>query len=228
MAVLIVMTHGRAHYIEEAIESLDENLVGPFYRMIIHDDSNNPSYRKWLSSKFKEYEIITPLDARGNPTGKVGCCAAYASAMRFVADIDDDWVFSTEEDFVFNRMVNVYDMMDVMNQFPHLAQMVLRRQPWGHEPKDGGFVAEWPLLYADAGNDVHFWMEHQRNWSNNPNLYRQSISKLSWPSEPGCEITFAEQLLASDANVRFGLWGKRTDPPAVTHIGFDRAGGYGY
>ena len=230
MAVLIVMTHGRAQYIEEAIESLDEHLIGPFRRMVIHDDSNNPNYRKWLSSRFQEYEVITPLDAHGNPTGKVGCCAAYASAMQFVADTEDEdeWVFSTEEDFVFNRVVNVYEMIEVMQQFPHLAQMVLRRQPWGHEPKDGGFVAEWPLLYTDTDNGVYFWMEHQRNWSNNPNLYRKSMSRFKWPSEPGCEISFAEQLMDYDANTRFGLWGKRTDSPAVTHIGFDRAGGYGY
>lgn len=218
--ILIVMTDGRRQYIEPSMESLQARVAGPIARRVLHDDSGSPRQREWLRNRYPDWELVGPATEH-----RSGFCAAYASAWAWLAEQPEPWVFQTEDDFTFDTDIDLDVLLDVMEKHPYLAQMQLRRQPWGAEPTEGGFVGQWPHFYSDATDGTHHWLEHQRNWSTNPGLFRRTFCQRPWPGPPGCEGAFGDQLLAEDPTLQFALWGERTDQPTVRHIGLERAGG---
>jgi Glycosyl transferase family 2 len=230
--VLLVMTDGRRDCITEAIPSTLAHLKDPIDRMVIHDDSGDPDYRVWLAETFPQFEVI------GTST-RQGFAGAYANAWRHLATLPHRWVFSTEDDFTFNRDVQLGDMAHVLKSNPHVAQIALRRQPWNEqEHAAGGVVEQHPGDYEDA----YLWAEysdyetsyfdvrphpvllHRRFFTTNPSMFRTELCRSGWPDVPNSEGIFTHQLLASDPDLRFAFWGARADPPWVEHIGRQRVG----
>lgn len=122
MITMIVMTDGRGHYLEQAAATFDR-LTGPITEKVIHDDSGDPGYAAWLRERFDGWTIV----ATGTRSGFAG---AYRSAWSWLrANCRTDWVFSTEDDFLFDRDVDLAAMASVMVLRP-MAQMALLRQPW--------------------------------------------------------------------------------------------------
>jgi hypothetical protein len=218
--ITMVMTDGRAKYMEPTMASMRERVTGKIALDVIHDDSGDAGYRAWLHHEFPDCEIIGP------PAGRSGFCGAYRSAWRWLTELDTDaeWVFQTEDDFTFETLIDLDEIVEVLDAQPHLAQMQLRRQPWWTEPQDGGFIEQWPDLYTDAGDGTHHWLEHRRNWSTNPGVFRRSTCARGWPGPPGCEAGFGDALTSEDPDLRFAVWGRREDPPRVWHIGHERIG----
>jgi hypothetical protein len=214
----MVMTDGRRQYLEPAVESLIARVHGPISRRVLHDDSGDPHHRQWLTTRFPDWEVISPGG------GRSGFCGAYASGWSWLARQSEPWVFQTEDDFTYETDIDLDVLLDVMTANLHIAQMQLRRQPWGTEPADGGFVGQWPHFYRDATDGEHHWLEHRRNWSTNPGLFRRALCERPWPGPPGCEGTFGDALMAEDPDLQFALWGQREDPPTVFHIGHERIG----
>lgn len=218
MICVIVFTDGRAECIAKAIPSLLAQIHGPVTRFIIHDDSGDLEYRAWLAAQFPGFQIIG-----GNRSGFAG---AYARAWHHLAaKVPEPWVFSTEDDFVFNRPVDLIDFINVLNQNPHLLQMALRRQPWGpQEEAAGGTVELNPQAYSEHVDHAHrHWLEHRLFWTTNPSLHRTITCALGWPKVPHSEGIFTHRLL-EDPEIRFGYWGPRDSGPWVTHIGDQRIG----
>lgn len=212
------MTDGRKQYLTRTIDSLYQ-LHTYFNQKIIHDDSGDPEFGAWLRRTFLEFEVYS--------TGqKSGFAGAYNSAWNYLRNNGvNDWIFFTEDDFVFTRPVNVYTMIEVMENNPHIVQMALRRQPWNDEERAaGGIVEQYPNDYVDTTDGKFNWLEHRRFFTTNPSLLRISlIDEREWPVVPNSEGLFSIDLF-KDKNTVSAFWGSRDSGEWVNHIGVERTG----
>lgn len=215
---LVIMTDGRKQYLTRTIDSLYQ-LHTFFNQKIIHDDSGDPEFGAWLRRTFLEFEIYS--------TGqKSGFAGAYNSAWNYVRNNGvNDWIFFTEDDFVFTRPVNVYTMIEVMENNPHIVQMALRRQAWSERERlVGGVVETAPQEYTDVTDGKFQWLEHRQFFTTNPSLLRISlIDEHEWPLEEHSEGMFSIDLFADEKLVS-GYWGARDSGEWVEHIGVERVG----
>jgi hypothetical protein len=205
---LLVVTDGRDGYLEQATDSMWAMLPGPDRRVMV-DDTGDPAHTALLRVMFPDFDVHGREGRRG-----------LAEAVRFGWGLcDTDYVFHAEDDFTYNRPVDVIGMAATLRENPTLSQMCLLRQPWNAEEQAaGGIVEKDPADYIDRDG----WLEHRRLFSLNPCLIPRHIYELGWSD--GNERGFTDLLL--DLGYTFGYWGSRGDPPAVTHIGRARAAGW--
>ncbi len=219
-ATLLVFTDGRQDCLERTIASARESLVPWtfFNRRIMIDDSQNPDYARSLSSQFPDFQVLSNAS-------KMGFCGAIQLGWAQIPKDDpESWVFHLEDDFTFNRSVNLLAMLEVIQRNPHLKQIALLRQAWSEEEhKAGGLIQVWPDSYEDKRWNDHEWLEHRLFWTTNPSLYRGNLTRIGWPDGPGCERTWTDMML-TNPTARFAFWGNRNDGPLVTHIGTHRVG----
>lgn len=216
---LVVFTDGR-DYIYDTIPLALANLNGPIDRRLIYDDSDNAQNRAKLAEAFPTFTIAYSAD------GRQGFGGAIRFMWRYLAQHDHNpWVFHCEDDFIFNREVDLLAMIAVMNERSDLLQLALRRQPWNDEERAAGGIVELrPDTYSDCHDGTHDWLEHTNFLTTNPSLYRRSLCQVGWPEDPHSEGKMGALIRERNAKARFGFWGARTDPPWVTHIGTQRAG----
>lgn len=216
MNVLFVITDGRAGYHDKALASAAE-MLPKFDEFVMVNDCDEPEWCDYLDATWPEFDIL-------HPVGRRGFAGAIEAGWEHISHLGADWVFHLEADFTFNQPVDVAAMADVLDSHPHLVQMALRRQPWNDaERAAGGIVEQHPGDYTDHEWHGQRWLEHRRFFTTNPSLYRASLCEQGWPQVKNSEGIFTHQLIA-DPTVTFGFWGPRTDPPAVHHIGDERAG----
>lgn len=222
---LLVITDGRADTLTRAIESAQQNLSGDVTERWMYDDSGDDEHRAWLRERFPEFRVF---DA-GPRQGFGG--AIRAAWTRLLNASLAGSVFHCEDDFLFNRPVDLDAMDEVVRTFPHLAQMCLRRQPWNAEERAAGGVVEvHPDDYWDCWMGDYWWLEHRLFWTTNPGLYRREVMEAGWPTGEHSEGRFTHQLLHQGYDIipgdeiRFGYWGLRQDAPWVHHIGHERVG----
>jgi hypothetical protein len=218
---LVVFTDGRVDCIDETIRSAARMLHGPITTRLINDDSDDHDYRLWLRQQFEPlgFDLITPA------IGRQGFGGAIRHAWSHLETLWEPFIFHLEDDFTFNRPVDLGDMADTLMNHQHLVQLALRRQPWNDEERvAGGIIEQHPDDYTQA-MDAHGnrWLEHRRFFTTNPSLYRRHLIKTGWPRTENSEGMFTHKLLASP-KVRFGFWGDRDDEPWVSHIGRERVG----
>ncbi|HEX5201133.1 MAG TPA: hypothetical protein VFW27_14480, partial [Actinoplanes sp.] len=140
---VLVMTDGRYDLLAQCVDSLAmkwDNGVSLF----MHDDSGDETDRRALALRF-------PLFTQIGAGPRRGFGGAYRHAWQQLASVDCDWVFATEDDFLFTELVDIWAMADVLKHRPHLVQMALRRQAWGPVEEAAGGVVE---LHPDAYTDV--------------------------------------------------------------------------
>jgi hypothetical protein len=216
---LLVVTDGRKDCIEQTIPSALENLNGPITRRVIYDDSGDHVHRAWLAHTFPSFELVW------HPCGRQGFGGAIRTAWSYLFAADERFVFHLEDDFTFNRPVDLSGMVHVLDRHPHLVQLALRRQPWNpQERAAGGIVEQWPDTYKDRqDSDGHAWLEHRNFFTTNPSLYRRSLCGMRWPEGGESEGRFGLSIL-DDPLAQFGYWGARDSGEAVTHIGHERVG----
>jgi hypothetical protein len=225
---LLVMTDGRRDMIEQTIASFEENVVGGVSLRIINDDSADPAYRDWLREMFPDYFVL-------GGSKRQGFGGAIRSAWTVLhetrQDVPFEFVFHLEDDFLFNDRVSLNTMMALLYEQPHLAQLALKRQPWGSDLEAGGFMKAAPDWYKQREYDGLRWVETRRNWTTNPALYRADILQVPWPEDPHSEGKYGFRLkedglpwkIAGD-DVQFGFLGGIEDEPLVHHIGHYRVG----
>lgn len=219
---LMVITDGRAWCLKRTLASFDNMVDGPVVDRLIVDDSLDPAYAAWLDETYPAYRRMHHAGRRR------GFCGAIQSGWSAIPS-EVDFLVHLEDDFVFECPVDLSAMAHVLATHPELVQLVLKRQAWNDQEKAaGGIVEQWPDEYVDrrdAGpHDVPLhWLEHRLFFSTNPTIYRRSLLDLGWPGPPACEGEFTRRVL-EDPAARFAFWGKRDDPPWVTHIGLERAG----
>lgn len=217
MITLLVMTDGRRQYLEKTIPSALANLKGPVTNRVIHDDSADPTFRAWLKNQYPTFEIVSHEH-------RLGFGGAIRVAWEHVRHADEQFTFTLEDDFTFNRRVELGDMIDVLESDKHLMQMALRRQPWNDVEREAGGVVEVnPDAFIDV-DEPHPHLEHRLFWTTNPSLYRTELTYMHpWPKGARSEGVFTANLLRSP-KVRFGYWGSRDSGEWVTHIGEERVG----
>lgn len=199
---LMVIFDGRDQYLDETLASLETSLPGfkGFTDTILIDDSDH----------------------------QLGFAGAIQEGWRQVIQTDAEHVFHLEQDFTFTRPVLLDRMATVLDAFPYLAQLALRRQPWNDaERAAGGVIERHPDCYLEVQWDGWEWLEHREFFTTNPSLYPVELCEFGWPDGEHSEGMFGLRLCAHDPALRFGYWGARSDPPRVTHIG-DRRAGIGY
>lgn len=229
MILLLVITDGRRDCVERAIPSAQENLRGPITRRVIYDDSGDEDYRQWLLQRFPAFEVVH------HPHGRQGFGGAIRTAWRHIGLCHERYVFHLEDDFTFNRPIDLQAMMLVLENEPNLVQLALRRQPWNDAERDsGGIIEQHPDAYLEVKAWGHprairevqtdwAWLEHRQFFTTNPSLYRRALCARGWPDGAQSEGHFTHQLL-EDPELRFGFWGARDSGEWVTHIGDVRAG----
>lgn len=225
--VCLVMTDGRLDCLDKTLASINEQVRGPISAKYLWDDTGNDDYFLYLTS-YRRHGW-TPL--RG-PVGREGFGGAIRRAWQWLADhTDTPFVFSSEDDFVYERRVDLRAMAEVLIVQPYLAQMALRRQPWNDaEIKAGGVVEANSKAFTEVGEGRIHWLEHREFWTTNASLFRRQLLDVGWPEGEHSEGAFTHQLLGagfdgvSGDRLRFGYWGKRDTPPWITHIGATRVG----
>lgn len=231
MITLLVMTDGRGDYLQDTIASFEEKVTGTITRRVIHDDSGDLDYSGWLRETFMNYEIIYGGD-------RLGYSGAVQRAWFELNHDDNRFTFHLEDDFVFNRSVDLDEIAEFLDEHWWLAQMALRRSAWGREQR--GFVEDAPSAYTEMKTvswkqPEHRWLEHQLYYTMTPHLYRSRLRSVGWPDGEGSEIHYKDKLLQQGLpwnvlgeQTKFGFWGGIEDgADAVTHIGEKRAG-YGH
>jgi hypothetical protein len=222
---LLVRTDGRRECIDRTITSFEEQVSGTVTRRVIHDDSGDPNYTDWLRSCFPGFEVFA---ARG----RQGFAGAIRSAWKHLEGFEEPWVADWEDDFTVTRPVDLDQLVALQQAHPHLAQVCLRRQPWGAEVPHGGFMEMAPQWYTDRSDGRFDWVETTRNWTTNPSVYRKQICQVGWPEGKDSEGHWGFKLRdrglpwgVPGDQVRFGFWGSRDGGRDwIFHIGDERVG----
>lgn len=229
MAVpLIVLTNGRRDCISRTIPSAIEHLTGVSH-MVILNDSPDLDYGAWLEKQF----IGGPFN--GEILHIDDGASSYWRAMRYVwrfaeaylGEAEADAAFFLEDDFTFEFDVDLNDVVTVLDEQPHLTQIALLRQPWfANEHAAGGLIEALEAqgqTFTERTDSEHHWIEHRACFTGNPSLIPKRTFEHPWPEGAWSESRFGKELFADPA-ARGAYWGKRSDPPRVTHIGHERVG----
>lgn len=208
---LIVITDGR-DTLGPTLASAAENLRGDFTRRILVNDAGDAQTSARLHQELGGiFEIVS-----GPRTGFAG---AVRKAWAQIDPDDGGYVFHLEDDFTFERPVDVDAMTAVLVSDPRLVQVALKRQPVNHVELDAGGVVEcWPDEWKDHDHP-HPHLTASLWFTTNPSLYRTDLTRRGWPDCSGSEAEFARRL---PAGWRMAYMGNRTDPPWVRHIGDTR------
>jgi hypothetical protein len=226
MIALLVMTDGRRDCIAATISSARVNL-GPSVLISerwIHNDSPDPAFAEWLRASFPDFRIVTAV-------GRSGFDGAIRSAWLHLRTFSTArYIFHLEDDFTFNRPVNLAEMAAVLDYEPNLLQLALRRQPWNAEERAAGGIVE---LHPDDFErrttkidvlHVARWLAHRRFFTTNPSLYRRTLIETTrWPAGADSEGRYGIERFA-DPDVVAGFFGDRSSGEWVHHIGHERVG----
>lgn len=217
---VVVTSAGRQQYLSKTIDSFNRHVSGAFVRKTIQDDSGEERFGRWLRRAFPDWEVYTT-------PGRLG----YTGAMRSIWDYESrqngtgsPYIFHLEEDFTFNRDVELDDLITVLEYDDTLAQVALLRGPWAPaEHRAGGIIEERPETYEHLDADGIGYLRHRNFWTTNPCIYRRSLIDEGWPDVRGSEQTFGRSQWKQGRYAAF--IGDGT--PWVTHIG-DKRVGIGY
>lgn len=221
MMTVLVMTDGRLDCLRQSLPSLMTQLHGPVSRWVVHDDTGDAQYHQLLAHHLGPvWELVTT-------PSRSGFGGAYRHAYDWLVAHDDaGYVFSTEDDFVLTRPVDLMAMAQVLAERDHLTQLALRRQPWNPiEKAAGGIVESRPTDYTDRSDtDGHEWLEHRVFHTTNPSLLpRWVLAEHRWPTGPRSEGVFSADVF-SNPETRAGYWGSRASGEWCHHIGHTRVG----
>lgn len=216
---LVVVTDGRGEYLSQAIKSLRESLVPwPEYRYIV-DDSGNRLYAAMLRDLYGgEFGIAHHPE-------REGFVATVAHAWHTAVQLPDvEFVFHAEDDFTYNEPVDLERMIEILDENPHLAQLVLKRQPVNSDEEAAGDITR---VRPDLWQQHPTFTEYCWNFSTNPSLIPRHVLQTCLRRGVGTaemEITRFLQGLG----YTFGYVGDLDDAPRVHHIGEHRADGAHY
>jgi hypothetical protein len=212
----------RSAYLRRSLASLNANVSGPIAQRVVYADWA-PEFRDELEAIAGEAGFYVAGEGHHGYTASVNRLWRYLDRR-----VGAEYVFLAEDDFVYDRPVDLVPLAETLRDHPGLAQVALLRAPCYPREMEGG-VLGWPeasFEVRDAGNG-HGRMEHRLFWTMNPAMIRRSVARLPWPARPSSERIFGDQLLRDPAT-RFAFWG--TGEAWISHIGEVRAvaGGAGY
>lgn len=226
MITLAVVTDGRDDLLASTLTSASQMLHPQklISRRIVWDDTGDAAHIANLAV------VNQGFDVAGN-SRRNGFGGAVRQLWRRLRRYDTPFIFWCEDDFVFNRPVDLAAMAETLSCCSHLAQLALTRQPWNPAEQAAGTILDPPEDFTQRGDPAwNQWIEHRRWWTTNPSLFRREILDEDWPAGDQSEGRFTHHLLTEGfggiaaADVRFGYWGNVDDGPWVEHIGHTRTG----
>lgn len=217
MIALGVIHDGRIDYLHETVLSAVDNLSEVQHRFIV-DDTGTDESGAYLADHYPGWQIIHHPVRRG-------LAGSVWSAWQAATDLVVDFLFHLEDDFTFNADLDLNGMCDVLDRWPSLTQLVLKRQPWSPEEiQAGGQIETAPELYHEWHDlSGHYWVEHRRLFSFNPCLIPARTFAREWGPVLEADVT---AVLNEDSCNRYAYWGRKDDPPLCHHIGQVRSAGY--
>lgn len=227
---ILIFTDGRQEYFAMTFQSLKKNVTAShIISTIIIDDSNDPSYASWLDTNYShEVDHIKHNEKRLGFGGTIRDTWHKLDklAPRY------DYVFHLEDDFVFNRSVNLDDLILILEKNPDMAQVCLLRQPWSHDEKIAGgvwqqFPDRFTEKFIDGPNEKIYYLSHKEWFSTNPCVYPKWVVALEWPEGYDSEERFWNEKLLLKGAVTCSYFGSKKDIQVVNHIG-DGQIGIGY
>ena len=213
------ITDGRGHYLEQAIASVQEKLRGDFTYPFIIDDSGDPTYWQLLDEKYDRFKIIHHPERRG-----LG--GAVRSAWETALTTDAEYLIHWEDDFVLDAKVDVRNFIKILHCEPHLAQLLIKRAPWGWEVPRSWMECAGLEHYTDHSCPVGSWVEASNLFSFNPSIIPRRVLEcaITHCTENMLEQHVTDILKAS--GYAFGCYGTIADEPLCTHIGDVRSPNY--
>lgn len=215
---LVVLTSGRREYLQATLASADERLHGLIVNRLMFDDSGDPAFAAWLDERYGDRFKIHHNERN------LGYSVAMSVARETVAAAGGSpLVFWLEDDFIFNRDVDLGEMAQLLEN-ERLAQVALLRGPYyEREIAAGSIPDEHPESYVRAVFRGIRYLRHERFYTSNPNLARRELYEIPWPEGRHTESRFGKQLVAQGMQYAFLGWGESW----IEHIGAVR-GGHGY
>jgi hypothetical protein len=211
---LLIISDGRG-YLRESIPSLMANADPEWFsKALVIEDGPATCFAIEAETMLSDWGVPTMAVNLGGRNG--GAAAIQAGwHMTQYSHPEPDYVFHLEEDFTFNTTIPMAQMVGMLDADPWLAQVHLRRQPWGTEGPQG-YIGDNPAAYEQTDG----LLIHKEWFSLGPGLYPLRITFGGWP-EGGHEHHFAERIFAEGYHC--GIYGTAEDEPRVTHIGDRRA-----
>lgn len=210
----------RREYLRESLRSLRDRLDGPIVQWVIYDVWGDASIRDEIAAMAPApFYVVGPKPRDWRP----GHPWSRAQLWRYLgAHAQGDFIFGTEDDFIYDRPVDLGPIIDTLRSSPNIRQIALLRAPYFHrELEAGGILEQHPDRYVQVSANGHSRIEHRDHFTNNPSLFPKSLTRVPFPATPNSEVRFAETL-NRDPLSRFAYWGD--GEPWVHHIGEVRAG----
>lgn len=210
----------RRDYLERALTSFDEHVQpgrAEIVRRVVFSD--------WPAAITPELgEIAARHGFYVVGQGNLGYTPSMQKLWTYLGSRKDafDHVFMVEDDFLFERDVDLGRMADVLDEQPHLTQVALLRDAFYPAEREKDGILGWPASSFE-GQSINgdAWLEHRNFWTANPSLFRRSLTHQPWPSGKSSERLFADALFRDPGN-RSAFWG--AGEPWVRHLGEVRAG----
>lgn len=215
---LLFLTDGRRECAKVTLESLFGLVPAELFdERIVVDDGANPAYSDWLDT-WNWTEHLPP------GRRKRGFGGAIRAGWEAYANKDVDYILHMEDDYLMNRYFAIEHMIAILERNEDIAQIALRRQPWGSDADHpGGFIGKDPEAFIENIEPEGIrWMEHSKFFTTNPSIYRKELIEVGWPEGDHSEGAFSAKLSAM--GYHFAYMGHRHDEPWVIHIGEQRAG----
>jgi len=224
----------RSAYLRRSLDSLTDRVKGNIVQRVVYSD--------WPDEVRDELtDLVAPYGFYVVGDGHHGYTESMERMWRYIGKrAIAPYVFQTEDDFIFDRDVDLGDLAETMTACPWLAQVALLRDAYYQDERDLepiGNILGWPEpAFTRQGYNGHYRLEHRLFFTANPSLFRRELTRaIPWPSAtqarrvlgrrpdqaPSSETAFGK-LLFRDPDVRVAFWGEGEQ--WVSHIGAVRAG----
>lgn len=222
-SVTVVVTTGgdeanweeRSAYLRQSLASFNERVTGPIVQRVVYSDW--AGHRDELVAIAEEHGFYVAGDGHHGYTGARRRLWAYLK-KRAVGQL----IFATEDDFVYDRDVDLEPMIATLEANPELRQLALLRAPYyPRELEAGGVLQTLATPHELVNHREHPFVAHRDHFTANPSLFRRSLTSIDWPSSTSSERVFGDAVLGDPA-ARFAYWG--AGEPWITHLGAVRAG----
>jgi uncharacterized protein YbjT (DUF2867 family) len=195
----------------------------PKIALMVISDGRTAELARCLFSMARVTHHFTYVIHVDDANHQLGMNGALAEGWRQVRLTDAEYVFHLEQDFIVLD-APIGSMIELLDRYPYLTQVTLKRQPVNaSEIAAGGIVEQDPDAFIERQDEWSTWTEHRKYWTTNPGVYRASLCQLGWPMVTESEEHFAAQLFR-DPTVWSAIWGGKFYPPRIEHIGTERTG----
>lgn len=204
----------RRGYLEQSLASLSAQVSGPIVQRVIYDCWGDPDIRAELAQLAAPHGFYV-----AGPPGPVDFTAGMQAMWGYLRKrAKGEYILQVEDDFTYERPVELGALIGVLRDEPGLAQLALLRDACYPDERETGGILGWPepaFTFRDG------WFEHRQFFTLNPSLFRRSLTARPWPAGHHSETLFGNALFR-DKEVRAGFWGGGEE--WVRHIGQVRAG----